>query len=94
MKEKHLINRKILIQFLMDNYQCSWKFHDLVTGISNLPFENVNLWISVNDRLPEQEGTYRCIVFNEDTKRSLEKDILYKDKQFFTEQDYVIVWKE
>ncbi|WP_097006741.1 hypothetical protein [Lacrimispora amygdalina] len=54
MKERHLLDRKDLVQCLMNNYEVNWKFHDLLTAIDKIPLIQESIkWIPVSEQLPK-----------------------------------------
>ena len=96
MNKQHFIDRKVLVDYVMNNYQANWKFHDLLTGISNLPLtEDALYWVPNCKRLPEREGFYECLVFNIDTRQSYEAKTYFNNDEFSIDKKcYVIAWKE
>lgn len=91
-----MIDKKVLIEYLMEHYQYPWKFHDLLTGISELPTEPERPeWIPVHCKLPDAKGIYDCIVFDCKSEHSFE-DKVYFEHSAFVKNDgyYVIAWKK
>ncbi|RHB42309.1 hypothetical protein DW886_17515 [Enterocloster aldenensis] len=95
MNEKHMIDKKVLINYLMEHYQYPWKFHDMITGISELPTESKRPeWIPVYCKLPDTEGIYDCVIFDCKTEHSFEDELYFNSSIFVAEEGcHVIVWK-
>lgn len=53
----NLIDRKVLTQYLIDNFNAGWSFHDLLSAISQVPLKSISHWIPVKERLPEEYET-------------------------------------
>lgn len=54
----NLINRKVLVQYMIDHFRADWSFHDLLNAISQTPLQNAQQWIPIAERLPEEDTDY------------------------------------
>lgn len=90
MDEKNMIDKKVLINYIMEHYQYPWKFHDMLTGISELPTEPERPeWIPVHCKLPVAEGIHDC-----KTEQSFEDELYFDSSAFISEEEWhVIAWK-
>lgn len=95
MDEKNMIDKKVLINYIMEHYQYPWKFHDMLTGISELPTEPERPeWIPVHYKLPVAEGIHDCLIYDCKTEQSFEDELYFDSSAFISEEEWhVIAWK-
>lgn len=89
----NLIDRKVLVQYLIDNFTANWMFHDLINAISQVPNIDDNTWIPVAERLPENGEIILVTRKCRNEKRYAEQDEYYEDTGFESGADEdIIAW--